>query len=85
MPEELQAWFGAEVSETRLDDLLPNWILSPDDYDRWLDPAVPSGEELLVLCPDGWLEAVPASKLVNDRRNDGPHLMQPEETETLLP
>lgn len=32
MPEELQAWLGAEVSETRLDDILLNWILSPDDY-----------------------------------------------------
>jgi putative SOS response-associated peptidase YedK len=36
-------------------------ILDPADYDRWPDPSVPGGEELLRSCPAEWLEAVPVS------------------------
>ena len=53
-------------------------ILAPDTYDAWLDPDRPGGEALLRPCPDDWLEVFPISRLVNNVRNDGPELIEPE-------
>lgn len=53
-------------------------ILDPADYDAWLDAARPGGAELLRLCPDDRLEAVRVSTRVNNVRNDGPSLIEPD-------
>jgi putative SOS response-associated peptidase YedK len=60
-----------------LHDRMP-LILGPADYDRWLDPSVPGGEELLRPCPAEWLEAVPVSTRVNSPANDDESIIQPE-------
>lgn len=52
-------------------------ILDPDDYNRWLDPSRPGGEELLRPCPAEWLEAYPVSPKVNSPRNDAAELIEP--------
>jgi putative SOS response-associated peptidase YedK len=52
-------------------------ILSPTDYDRWLDPSQPGAQELLRPCPDDWLEAYPVSTRVNTPRNDAADLIEP--------
>jgi putative SOS response-associated peptidase YedK len=43
-------------------------ILDPEDQGRWLDPGAPGGEQLLRLCPTGWLETVPVSTRVRPIR-----------------
>jgi putative SOS response-associated peptidase YedK len=56
-------------------------VLSDDDARAWV-----GGEELaphqlasmLAPCPDGFLQLRPASPLVNDVRNDGPQLLDPD-------
>jgi putative SOS response-associated peptidase YedK len=52
-------------------------ILVEDDYDAWLDPARPGGEQLLRPCPDEWLEAFPVSRRVNSVKNDDATLIEP--------
>jgi putative SOS response-associated peptidase YedK len=48
-------------------------ILAPEDYSRWLDPAVPANQELQALLrpyPADRMEAYPVSSLVNNPRHD---------------
>ena len=55
-------------------------VLSPEDYDFWLDPAVTEPEALrplLAPCPSEWLEAHPVSARVNSPQNDEPALIAP--------
>jgi putative SOS response-associated peptidase YedK len=59
-------------------------VVVPDSaWDRWLDPtrtAAPALAELkglLVPADEGWLEAYPVSRRVNDVRNDDPTLLSP--------
>jgi putative SOS response-associated peptidase YedK len=53
-------------------------ILDPADYERWLDPSISGGEELLRPCPTEWLEAMPVSTRVNSPANDDESIVQPE-------
>lgn len=55
-------------------------ILDADAQRTWLDPgaAIERVAPLLVPCPDGRLEVLPASRLVNDHRNEGPELLVPD-------
>jgi len=55
-------------------------ILSPDDYDLWLDPDVQEPEAVLPLlrpAPDDLLKAYPVSTLVNSPRHDNPACIEP--------
>src|SRR6266700_2388447 len=54
-------------------------ILDPAGWRAWLDPRAGLAEVTAALapCPEGWLEVLPASLLVNDHRNDGPELLEP--------
>ncbi len=50
-------------------------ILSPEDYELWLDPAVRESDQLLPLLapyPAGDMETYPVSRRVNNPSNDGP-------------
>lgn len=60
---------------SKLHDRMPV-ILSPSDYDRWLDPGVtdPEGVADLLRPYAGEMRAHPVSSLVNNARNDGPEL-----------
>jgi putative SOS response-associated peptidase YedK len=55
-------------------------ILSPDAWDRWLDPLLADPAELLGLLvpadPEG-LDVYAVDRLVNSVRNDGPALLEP--------
>ena len=53
-------------------------ILDPADYERWLDPSIPEGEELFRPCPTERLEAAPVSTRVNSLGNDDESIIQPE-------
>ena len=52
-------------------------ILSPADYDRWLDPGVtdPDAVRDLLRPYAGEMQARPVSSAVNNARNDGPGLV----------
>ncbi|HLT58544.1 MAG: SOS response-associated peptidase [Limnochordales bacterium] len=55
-------------------------ILSPADYDLWLDPDVQEPEAVTPLlrpCPDDMLRAYPVSTVVNSPRNDTPACIAP--------
>ncbi len=54
-------------------------ILSPDDYDRWLDPDVTDPAEVQDLLKPyaGEMQAYPVSSAVNSPRNNGPELLIP--------
>jgi putative SOS response-associated peptidase YedK len=55
-------------------------VIPESAWDRWLDPTLADPSELrglLVPAEDGWLEAYPVSRRVNDVRNDGPDLVAP--------
>jgi putative SOS response-associated peptidase YedK len=66
-------------------DLIPRFhhrmpvILDEAGWEVWLDPRSGFDElaALLTPCPASWLEARPASRLVNDPRHDGPDLLEP--------
>ncbi len=45
-------------------------ILSPDDYECWLDSDRQVGVSLLKACPGEWLDAYPVSSYVNSPRNN---------------
>lgn len=53
-------------------------ILSPQAWDRWLDPGVGEDElsSLLRPAPDDLLSAHPVSRRVNSPANDGPELVE---------
>ena len=55
-------------------------ILSDDDAAAWVleELSLDQVGGLLRPCPDGFLTLRPASPLVNDVRNDGPELLNPE-------
>jgi putative SOS response-associated peptidase YedK len=55
-------------------------ILNDDDAATWVleDLSLAQIVEFLKPCPDGWLHLLPASPLVNDVRNQGPQLLDPE-------
>ena len=60
-------------------------VIPESAWDRWLDPtrtdapALAELKGLLVPADDGWLEAYPVSRRVNDVRNDDPSLVEPIE------
>jgi putative SOS response-associated peptidase YedK len=64
----------------RLHDRMPV-VLSDDDARAWVREklALDQLAAMLTQCPDGFLELRPASPLVNDVRNDGPQLLDPDE------
>src|SRR5439155_557585 len=55
-------------------------VLNDDDAATWVleDLSLEQITEFLKPCPDGWLRLAPASPLVNDVRNQGPELLDPE-------
>jgi len=55
-------------------------ILDPSLWDLWLDPDAlePAAlSELLVPCPDDWLQRTAVSSLVNNVRNESPDCIRP--------
>ncbi len=62
----------------KLHDRMPV-IISPEDYDRWLDPGVTDPDEVQDLLKPypGEMQAYPVSSAVNNARNDGPELVLP--------
>jgi putative SOS response-associated peptidase YedK len=58
-------------------------VLNDDDAATWVleELSLKQIADFLKPCPDGWLQLVPASPLVNDVRNQGPELLDP----TVLP
>ena len=70
---------GANKMMGELHDRMPV-ILSPNDYDLWLDPTVddPAAlQYLLTQCGDHELVAEPISTYVNKVGNDGPKCIEP--------
>jgi putative SOS response-associated peptidase YedK len=57
-------------------------MLSPDAFDRWLDPEadVETAKGLLTPYPDDALTAYPISTRVNAVRNDDPSILEPLQT-----
>lgn len=55
-------------------------VLSDEDAATWVleDMSLEQLARLLKPCPAGWLRLTPASPLVNDVRNQGPELLDPE-------
>jgi putative SOS response-associated peptidase YedK len=51
-------------------------ILSPDQFDEWLDPENPDPEGVLTSVPADELELVPVSDYVNNARHEGPQCLQ---------
>src|SRR3979411_1736975 len=52
------------------DDAAATWVLE--------DLSIEQIADFLKPCPDGWLRLAPASPLVNDVRNQGPELLDPQ-------
>ena len=55
-------------------------IVAPEDFERWLDPAVRSPELLAPLLhpfPAGAMEAFPVGRAVNNPRSDDPSCVRP--------
>ncbi len=55
-------------------------VLHDDDAATWVleDLSLEQVAGFLQPCPDGWLRLAPASLRVNDVRNEGPELLDPE-------
>jgi len=55
-------------------------VLNDDDAATWVleELSLEQIAGFLNPCPDGWLRLAPASPLVNDVRNQGPELLDPE-------
>jgi len=51
-------------------------ILSAEDRERWLSPDLKKPTDLLVPCPDEWMEVIQVGPAVGNPRNDGPGLIQ---------
>jgi putative SOS response-associated peptidase YedK len=86
-------WTCTVLTTTAEDDLghihdrMP-LLVDPENYARWLDPAVSDPHAvsgLLVPAAPGRLEAYPVSTLVNNVKNNGPELVEPLATEPPLP
>jgi putative SOS response-associated peptidase YedK len=60
-------------------------VLGREAWEQWLDPGATTADlaGLLVPCPDEALLVRPASRLVNDPRNDGPEVLE-EEDESMV-
>jgi putative SOS response-associated peptidase YedK len=59
-------------------------ILTPDQWDRWLDPDLPGPQELLTAPSADLVESIEVRSvrpLVNSVRNNGPELIVPDEPE----
>jgi putative SOS response-associated peptidase YedK len=70
---------GANELMEPIHDRMPV-ILAPDDYDRWLDPALQTPEQLQPLLrqfPSGAMVAYPVSTHVNSPRNEDPRCIAP--------
>jgi putative SOS response-associated peptidase YedK len=52
-------------------------ILSPEQFDEWLDPDNPDPSDVLTSVPDEELELVPVSDYVNNARHEGPQCLDP--------
>jgi putative SOS response-associated peptidase YedK len=68
----------ANATVGRLHDRMPV-ILGAEDWSTWLDPTITDAgllEQLLEPVPDGVLELVPVSPLVNSPHNEGPSLIE---------
>jgi putative SOS response-associated peptidase YedK len=77
----------AEDDLGHIHDRMP-LLVDPENYARWLDPAVSDPHAvsgLLVPAAPGRLEAYPVSTLVNNVKNNGPELVEPLATEPPLP
>ncbi|MGE5154602.1 MAG: SOS response-associated peptidase [Bdellovibrio bacteriovorus] len=91
-----ERWHGADGSDlesctiivtdandlvSRIHDRMPV-ILSPQDFEAWLDPEMTDTNRLMDLLrptdPDPWT-LHPVSRQVNSPRNDGPELLTPVE------
>ena len=68
---------NADIAE--LHDRMPV-VLDDDDAATWVleDLSLEQIKDLLRPCPPGWLQLAPASVRVNDVRNQGPELLDPE-------
>jgi len=62
-------------------DRMPVLLGAPHEWDRWVDPSVPSRdlEELLAPSPDDALQARVVSTRVNRPGNEGPECIRPVE------
>lgn len=54
-------------------------ILDRADWDRWLDPSLKGAAlaDLLVPCPDDWLDVQPIATTINNARNKTPEALNP--------
>jgi putative SOS response-associated peptidase YedK len=71
----------ANATVAPLHDRMPV-MLTEEDWDQWLDPAESSAElmrEMLVPAPSHPLQRHPVSSRVNNVRNEGPELIEPED------
>ena len=71
---------GAHETLRAIHDRMPV-ILSPNDYDEWLDPDVQDRDRVLPLLepdPSTSMRVVPVSTLVNSPRNDTPECLRRE-------
>lgn len=81
--EELETACLISTASNKMMELIHNRmpvILSPADYDLWMNapPEDAKGlQESLVPCPEGDLVAEPVSKLANVPRNDVPQCIRP--------
>ena len=68
---------NAEIAE--LHNRMPV-ALNDDDAATWVleELSLEQIGQFLAPCPDGWLQLVPASPLVNDVRNQGPEVLDPQ-------
>lgn len=68
----------AEDELGHIHDRMP-LMLTPDEYDAWLDPRRHGADLLDLLQPasPGLLEAFPVSRLVSKVQNNGPELVEP--------
>ncbi len=63
-------------------------ILSPEGVNAWLDMRDVDAGRAAGLCrpaPEEWLDLAPASRRVNDVRNDGAELLRLDEDGPALP
>lgn len=51
-------------------------ILGAEDRHRWLSPDLKNPTDLLMPCPDEWMEVIQVGPVVGNPRNDGPDLIQ---------
>lgn len=54
-------------------------LISPEDFARWLDPAIPGVELADLLCPSPAeaMQAWPVSRAVSNSRSEGAELTAP--------